>query len=239
MPTLSRRALLTYSASALVASAAPARKLKIIVTGGHPGDPEYGCGGTVARYTSAGHSVALLYLNRGERGCPGKSLPDCGSLRTSEARRACDLLQASPLFYNLTDGDAILDAAHYDSFHQLLASQHPDVVFTHWPIDNHRDHRAMSLLVYDLWLRMNKTFGLYYYEVSNGEDTQMFTPTEYVDITSTEPRKRSACYAHASQTPDRYYALQSQVARFRGLECGCSQAEAFLRHTQSPANLLP
>src|SRR5271157_1709825 len=27
------------------------RKLKVIVTGGHPGDPEYGCGGTIARYT--------------------------------------------------------------------------------------------------------------------------------------------------------------------------------------------
>jgi len=24
------------------------RKLKIVVTGGHPGDPEYGCGGTIA-----------------------------------------------------------------------------------------------------------------------------------------------------------------------------------------------
>ena len=30
------------------------RKLKVIVTGGHPGDPEYGCGGTIARYTDLG-----------------------------------------------------------------------------------------------------------------------------------------------------------------------------------------
>ena len=27
-------------------------KSKIVVTGGHPGDPEYGCGGTVARLTA-------------------------------------------------------------------------------------------------------------------------------------------------------------------------------------------
>src|SRR5271166_2543410 len=44
----------------------PSRKLKVIVTGGHPGDPEYGCGGTIARYTDLGHEVVLLYLNRGE-----------------------------------------------------------------------------------------------------------------------------------------------------------------------------
>ena len=42
------------------------RPLKVVVTGGHPGDPEYGCGGTIARYTDLGHEVVLLYLNRGE-----------------------------------------------------------------------------------------------------------------------------------------------------------------------------
>src|SRR6185436_17465019 len=41
-------------------------KLKVIVTGGHPGDPEYGCGGTIARYADLGHDVVLLYLNEGE-----------------------------------------------------------------------------------------------------------------------------------------------------------------------------
>ena len=44
----------------------PSRKLKVVVTGGHPGDPEYGCGGTIARYTDLGHEVVLLYLNDGE-----------------------------------------------------------------------------------------------------------------------------------------------------------------------------
>ena len=61
--------------------------------------------------------------------------------------------------------------------------------------------------------KMRKRFALYYYEVSNGEDTVQFSPTHYVNITETEPRKRLACYAHASQTPDRYYALQEQVTR--------------------------
>lgn len=82
-------------------------------------------------------------------------------------------------------------------------------------------------------------FGFYYYEVSTGEDTQMFAPTEYVDITALESRKRAACYAHASQTPDRYYALETEIARFRGIEGAHSQAEAFVRHAQSPGGLLP
>src|SRR5277367_3914292 len=36
------------------------RKWKIVVTGGHPGDPEYGCGGAIARYTDLGHEVTVL-----------------------------------------------------------------------------------------------------------------------------------------------------------------------------------
>jgi len=30
-------------------------------------------------------------------------------------------------------------------------------------------------LTYEAWLRMGKRFALYYYEVSNGEDTVQFT----------------------------------------------------------------
>ena len=119
------------------------------------------------------------------------------------------------------------------------AGEKPDVLFTQWPIDGHPDHRATSLLCYEAWLRAGKGFAFYYYEVSDGEDTLMFSPTEYVDITSAEPAKRAACYAHASQSPDRFYALQEQVARFRGVESGVGQAEGFVRHVQSRGGLLP
>ena len=86
---------------------------------------------------------------------------------------------------------------------------------------------------------MGKRFGLYYYEVSNGEDTVQFAPTRYVDISGTASRKRLACYAHASQAPDKFYALQELVTRLRGIESGHSQAEGYVRHIQSPDVLLP
>ena len=229
----SRRTLLALAA-ALPLLAQP-RKRKVIVTGGHPGDPEYGCGGTIARFADAGHDVVLLYLNRGSANtCPE---PD-NAPRVAEARRACEILKARPLFAGQCDGRAIVDRDHYDSFRNLIAAEQPDVLFTHWPIDGHADHRALSALAYDAWLKLGKRFAFYYYEVSDGEDTLMFPAREYVDITATEPRKRAACYAHASQAPDKFYALQSQVARFRGLESGTAQAEAFVRHAQSPAGLL-
>lgn len=212
-----------------------ARKLKVIVTGGHPGDPEYGCGGTIARFAEQGHDVVLLYLNRGDVACTaGRE-----GVRVAEAARACSILKARPLFAGQCDGHAILDSAHYEEFHSLIQAEKPDILFTHWPIDRHRDHRAISGLAYDAWLRMSKAFALYYYEVSDGEDTLMFSPTDYVDISSVEARKRAACFAHATQSPDRYYALQTQVARFRGMERGRAHVEAFIRQDQSPDGLLP
>ena len=166
------------------------RKLKVIVTGGHPGDPEYGCGGTVARLTDLGHEVVLVYLNNGVP--TGK--PNDG-VRVAEAGKACAILKARPVFAGQTDGDAIVDRAHYDA--------------------------------------------LYYYEVSNGEDTVQFAPTEYVDISETEQRKRQACFAHASQAPDKFYELQSRITAFRGIERGCRHAEGFIRHVQGPDVPLP
>jgi LmbE family N-acetylglucosaminyl deacetylase len=216
------------------ATRATAKRLKIIVTGGHPGDPEYGCGGMVARYTDLGHEVVLLYLNKGE--WPPKAE---GTGRVAEAKAACDVLKARPLYAGQINSQAVVDAEHYAAFRKILEAENPDAVFTHWPIDNHADHRAIAMLVYDAWLKLKKRFALYYYEVSNGEDTVQFAPTHYVDISQTEPRKRRACYAHASQSPDRYYALQEQVTRLRGIESGFRQAEGYIRHVQSPDFALP
>ena len=52
-------------------------------------------------------------------------------------------------------------------------------------------------------------------------------------------RKRQACYAHASQAPDKFFALQERVTRMRGLESGHPQAESYIRHVQGPEFPLP
>jgi LmbE family N-acetylglucosaminyl deacetylase len=214
-----------------------ARKLKVVVAGGHPGDPEYGCGGTVARYTDLGHEVVLLYLSTGE--WPREKGGAPAGIRMAEASKACEILKARPVYAGQLNGRAVLDSVHFDAYLKILEAERPDVVITQWPIDQHRDHRATSALSFDAWLHLGKKFALYYYEVSNGEDTLQFSPTHYVDIAGTEPRKRAACYAHASQTPDRLYELQDHIAMFRGIESGFKRAEAYILQVQSPYEGLP
>lgn len=214
-------------------------RLRVLVIGGHPDDPESGCGGTIARYAAGGHSVVVLYLTRGEAGIGGKTHDEAARIRTDEAERACTLLGAAPRFFGQIDGDTHVDAAAYAAMHELFTRERPDVVFTHWPIDTHPDHRAASLLAYDAWLGTGKTAALAYFEVLTGEQTQVFRPTDYVDITAVAQKKRDACFLHVSQQPAEWYPTHEQMARFRGLEHGCAQAEAFVRHDQGPALPLP
>lgn len=211
--------------------------LKIVVTGGHPGDPECGCGGTIARYTELGHEVTVLYLNRGEGFCGGESLRKCATIRTSEAQKACQILKAHAAFAGQIDGRGEVDEAHYQAFAHVLAASNPDIVFTQWPIDVHRDHRAVSMLTLDAWLKADKKFALYYYEVA--EDTMMFSAEEYVDISKVEEKRRAACYAHGSQRPEKWYPKQVKLTRFRGIEGGFAQAEGFHRQRDSKRALLP
>jgi LmbE family N-acetylglucosaminyl deacetylase len=234
--SLSRRRFVA-SAAAFPILARSAPKLKIAVAGAHPGDPECGCGGSIARFGDLGHDVALLYLNRGEGYCGPAPLDQCASIRTAEAREACRILQARAVWANQIDGQSIVDAEHYKAFARVLSGEKPDVVFTHWPTDRHRDHRAMALLTLDAWWGGGQAFALYFYEVA--EDTTMFQPRDYVDISGVEARRHAACYAHASQQPGKWYPKQMEITRRRGLECGCAQAEAFCRHPDSKGVPLP
>ena len=242
MPASRRQFLAATLTTTLVSRGSPlslSPRLKIVVTGGHPGDPECGCAGTTARYIALGHDVVFLYLNRGEGFCTGGDPTQCGVIRTAEALKACQILKARAVFAGQIDGRAVVDNGRYEAFRTLLESENPDILFAQWPIDRHRDHRALSQLVLDAWLSAGRKSAFYYYEVA--DDTMMFSPAEYVDISAPEIEsvRRAACYAHASQEPDKWYPRQVELTRFRGSESGHPQAEGFLRHWQSARSLLP
>ena len=214
-----------------------ARRCKVMVAGGHPGDPECGCGGTIARYTDAGHDVVLMYLNRGQAYCNDPAVKDCGTVRTAEAEKACRILKARAAFAGQYDGKAIVDPAHYEEFRKLFDAENSDVVLAQWPIDKHRDHRALANLVLDAWMESGKRAAFYYYGIA--EDTMMFTPAEFVDISAVEARKRSACFAHVSQQPEKWYPLEAELTKFCGTESGFAHAEGFLKHWESKGGVLP
>jgi LmbE family N-acetylglucosaminyl deacetylase len=210
----------------------PANKLKIVCVGGHPDDPESGCGGTLARFAAAGHAVTIIYLTRGEAGIPGKSNGDAANIRTKEALEACKILQTKPVFAGQIDGDSIINNEWVQKLSGMLAEEKPDIVFTHWPIDSHKDHQVASLLTIQCWIGAAKKFDLYFFEVCTGIQTFVFKPTDYVNISQTQEQKRKALYCHVSQDPPSIYSCgHAAMEEFRGRELGVKAAEAFVRMT--------
>ncbi len=202
---------------------------KALIIGAHPDDPETGCGGTMIRLKEAGYEVVSVYMTKGERGIQGKSLDEAAAIRVPEATAACKILGARPIFMTQIDGDAIINKERYVEMRELIAAEKPDIVFTHWPIDSHPDHRVCSLLVYDAWRRLGFSFELYYFEVMSGVQTQLFHPTDWVDITSAAQKKREASLCHVSQGIEEVYDnWHVPMEKFRGLELRCSRAEAFI-----------
>ena len=228
--------LIAQGAGAAASGTPAAGPLRVVCVGGHPDDPESGCGGTLARYAAAGHSVTIVYLTRGERGIEGKSLDEAAAIRTREAEQACRILGASPRFAGQIDGATELNAQQIDRMTDLLKIERPDVLLTHWPIDTHRDHQVASLLTMRAWLALGQTLPLYFFEVNAGHQTLAFRPTDYLDITPVADTKRRALVAHESQDGaaiDRNH--HDPMARFRGREIGVTFAEAFVRLSRATA----
>ena len=205
-----------------------ATPLSVVCVGGHPDDPESGCGGTLARYASAGHVVTIVYLTRGERGIDGKSLDEAARIRTAESLAACRILGATAAFFGQIDGATELSHAHVDAMGRLLAAAKPDIVFTHWPVDTHMDHQVASILTVRAWMGL-RTARLYFFEVNAGSQTQGFLPNTYVDISSVVEQKKTALFAHTSQDGRGIWREHHEImAQWRGREAGVAAAEAFV-----------
>ncbi len=218
------------SALPLVPAHAPpgATPLSVVCVGGHPDDPESGCGGTLARYAALGHAVRIVYLTRGERGIDGKSLDEAARIRTAEAEAACKIIGAAPSFFGQIDGSTELSHAHVDAMGRLLATAKPDIVFTHWPVDTHMDHQVASILTIRAWMGL-RTAQLYFFEVNGGFQTQGFLPNTYVDISTVVEQKKTALFAHVSQDGRGIWREHHEMmAQWRGREAGVAAAEAFV-----------
>jgi LmbE family N-acetylglucosaminyl deacetylase len=205
---------------------------KVVCVGGHPDDPESGCGGTLAKLSALGHAVTIIYLTTGEAGIDGVSHDEAARIRKQEAINASQVLGCKPVFAGQIDGDTVVSNASLQHLRDLIILEKPDIVFCHWPIDSHKDHQCASLLTMQTWVRSADKFMLYFFEVCAGEQTMGFHPTDFVDITETQEQKRKAVYCHTSQDPAGIYACgHAAMEDFRGRELGVKAAEGFVKMT--------
>ncbi len=201
------------------------QKLRVVVFGGHPDDPETGCGGLIAQLTEAGHDVRVAYGTcfRGDRKLGGE--PEA-IVRRREATAACKILGATPKFFDYAHEKIEASPATLAAVSAWLNEVHPDIVVTHWPLDIHENHHVVSSLVWQCYQRRGG-WNLYFFEVMTDQQTLGFHPELYLDIGKVHSTKKTACYCHESQKPDEFWAVHEAMHRRRGLECGVETAEAY------------
>jgi LmbE family N-acetylglucosaminyl deacetylase len=192
---------------------------KILVVLAHPDDPEFFCGATIARWTSAGHQVAYWLLTCGDKGSDDPSIhpADLCNHRNAEEFAAAAVLGVKKVnFLGFPDGGLVPDMSLRKEITRIIRLEYPNILVTCDPTTlfvgenriNHPDHRAAGQATIDAVFPASGN-PLYFPELLN-EGLHPHTPDEVwfagtqqpnvrLDVTDLWEMKIRALYEHKSQ----------------------------------------
>jgi LmbE family N-acetylglucosaminyl deacetylase len=193
----------------------------VLVVAAHPDDPDFGCGGTMARLVDAGRRVVVAVVTDGTEGGEDPAVPDdvLRDLREAEQRAALAALDPTieVAFLRFPDGRLEATLELRKALTALIRRYRPATVFTHDPtahIDsgyiNHPDHRATGLATLDAifpaagnprsfrdllgeGLQPHKVSAVYLFYTAKADT--------WIDIAEVIPRKVAGLRHHRSQIP--------------------------------------
>ena len=125
-------------------------RLRVLVIGAHPDDPDFVCGGTAVLWAAAGHVVKFVSTTSGDTGHHAIGGIELARRRLAEARSSASL--AGVVEYQILDnhtGELEPSVANRRALIRLIREFAPDLVLSHRPYDYHPDHRATGQLVMD------------------------------------------------------------------------------------------
>jgi LmbE family N-acetylglucosaminyl deacetylase len=213
----------------------------VLVVAAHPDDEALGCGGTIARLSSEGSDVHLLFVADGVN---ARGPADATALlqRHSMAEKASVALGANPPTY-LDFPDNRLDSVELLDLIQAIEEQgskiRPEVVFTHCPSDLNIDHRLCAQAVITAFrpTPSQSVRSILAFEVPSSTEWSFgvqatFAPNAFFDVTDHLEAKFAALDAYREEMrafphPRSIEAIEA-LARWRGATIGAAAAEAFM-----------
>ncbi|MBT9166890.1 MAG: putative N-acetyl-alpha-D-glucosaminyl L-malate deacetylase 2 [Syntrophomonadaceae bacterium] len=189
----------------------PAKAPRAVIFSPHPDDDILACGGTIGLRVSQGYRVYVIYMTDGrnshlhELGIARNPSPSqLAVIRKEEAKKALSILGIDKSclgFLDFEDGslEADLNVAK-DKVQRILRDIQPQEVCFPMSTDEHRDHRATSIIVSES-LKEVCFQGLAYRYTIWGNQNELASPDEQksIDISHVLALKRKAILEHQSQ----------------------------------------
>jgi LmbE family N-acetylglucosaminyl deacetylase len=125
-------------------------RLRVLVIGAHPDDPDFACGGTAIMWAAAGHVVKFVSTTNGDTGHHAIGGIELARRRQAEARSSAAV--AGIAEYQVLDnhtGELEPTVENRRVLIRVIREFSPDLVLSHRPNDYHPDHRATGQLVMD------------------------------------------------------------------------------------------
>lgn len=201
---------------------------KVLALMAHADDESLGAGGYLPLLIARGCAVTVVYVADGI--VTARGLQD----NRADAERACKILGVSDLHFlgykdQRFDTYAVADIA--GSVMELKLE--PDLIISHCDQDLNLDHRIVAEVARIVGRPKVKPVDILGCEVPNTSawNSRPFPADYYVDITETIDTKIEAfsCYRNELQEFPHPWSKKGLrvLAEFRGMEAGCSYAEAF------------
>jgi LmbE family N-acetylglucosaminyl deacetylase len=217
---------------------------RVMVVAAHPDDPEFGCAGTVLKWSQAGRQITYVLLTSGDKGSHDPDLRpgQLAARRESEQRAAAADLGVSRVIF-LRHPDGILENT-LELRRQLAAmirEHRPHILLTidpwrHYQL--HPDHRAAGQAALDAVYAAREWY-IFPEQLVEGVDpwrvTELYlfwtdNPDYWEDIACCVDARIAALMRHASQVgldAERLVERIRQHTREAGERPGFAFAEAF------------
>ncbi len=195
---------------------------RALIVMAHPDDPEFGVGGTTAKWAREGKEIVYVIVTDGSKGSddPAMTWEKLVAIRQAEQRAAAQVLGVKEVvFLPHRDGELMPDLNVRRDICREVRRWKPDVVFTHDPTTrygfpgfvNHPDHRATGNATLDaifpaagnrLYFPELLAMGFEPHKVKQILLIGTPHPDFFVDISQTVEMKIEALREHKSQIKD-------------------------------------
>jgi len=187
----------------------------VLAIGAHPDDVEFGCGGTLAKWSASGAIVHHLVCTDGSKGTwdVNADLPALIASRQVEQRNAAAALGATGTvnFLGYVDGELEHSKEAVDRIALAIRVIKPNIVLSHDPWKRYRlhpDHRNTGLNVCDAIVAARDPHFLKHHMIEHGVNHhrpdalllwEADEPNHFEDISANVDVKLSALERHESQ----------------------------------------